>query len=180
MKKQKTLAMMILFVIGVMCAAIPATATSTTHFNGTVNYYTYAVKGGDVLQDLDCPATAELEFLGGQAIQLELTENGECGGRTTVLEGKLAPGGQLKAWYPDPLFPGTAFKIEDLVKEHTGCTSLAGTFPVYHGSMDSHGLYARTIFNCHIPEYWEANDIFATPVDGPLHWQWTLDLIISP
>ena len=83
MKKQKTLAMMILFVIGVMCAAIPATATSTTHLNGTVNYYTYAVKGREVLQDLDCPATAELELLGGQAIQLALTENGECGGRTT-------------------------------------------------------------------------------------------------
>lgn len=173
MKKRKSISMLVLVLMVLVFTVVSAGATPIT-FSGITNYYTYAVKTGEILQNSGCPATAELEFLDGQEIELALTENGDCGGRTFVLPGKMTPSGALKVWYPDDL------PIEDMVKEHTGCTFIAGTFPVYHGSFDGQDLVADTIFNCMIPEYWPANDLFPTPVDGPVHWQWTIDLTISP
>jgi hypothetical protein len=60
-----------------------------------------------------------------------------------------------------------------------GCTFIAGVFPAYHGSFDGQSLYAESAFNCMIPEHWLPNDIFPAPVDGPEHWQWTIDLTVK-
>ena len=57
---------------------------------------------------------------------------------------------------------------------------LGGTFPVFHGSMDGERLAARAVFVTRCDQEWEANDIFATPVDGIVDWQWTIDLTVAP
>ena len=173
MNKRKNAITLMLMLPLLALTALPVGATPTT-FSGVVHYNTYAAKTGEVLYDVDCPATADLTFLDGQEIQLALTEGGVCGDRTIPLEGTMTSSGQLQLWYPDWL------GIEDMVKGHTGCMFIAGVFPVYHGSFDVQSLVADTSFTCLIPEYWPPNDLFPTPVDGPVHWQWTIDLAISP
>lgn len=160
---------------------VPAGAAPTS-LVGTSNYYTYAVNSEEVLQDLDCPATAVLTFLDDQKFELALTENGDCGGRTTVLPGEMAPGGKLQVWFPEPLMTledGTPITIQQVVMGHTGCTSLEGPFPVFDGSFDGQSFYAESTFDCEIPEHWPDNDIFETPVDGLLNWKWTYDLTMA-
>lgn len=173
MKKKTSVIALILMLVALASTTVPVGATPGS-FEGVTNYYTYAVKSQELLQDLNCPATAELTFLDGQQVELLLTENGACGGRTIPLEGTMTPRGQIKLWYPDWL------GIEDIVMAHTGCTFIAGAFPVYHGSFDGQSFVAYTTFTCMIPEYWPPNDLFPTPVDGPMHWQWTIDLTSSP
>jgi hypothetical protein len=160
---------------------VPAGAASTS-LVGTTNYYTYAVNSESVLQDLDCPATAELVFLDDQQFELALTENGDCGGRTTVLPGEMTAGGELQLWFPEPLMvlqDGTPLTIQQVVMGHTGCTSLDGPFPVFDGSFDGQSFYAESTFDCEIPEHWPDNDLFETPVDGLLNWKWSYDLTVA-
>ena len=66
------------------------------------------------------------------------------------------------------------------MQAHTGCTVLGGTFPVFHGSMDGERLVARAIFNSRCDQEWPANDVFDVPIDGPVHWVWTIDLAVTP
>ena len=180
MHKRKVFAVAVMVLAAVTLVVIPSSAQSSLNLSGVFNYYTYAVKGDEVIQDGDYPATAELTYLDGQAIELVVTEHTTVGPRTTPFQGKLTPGGQLKLWFPDPLIPGTDITIIDIVEGHTGCTVLGGTFPVFHGSMDGERLYASAHFNSRCDQEWPANDVFDVPIDGPVHWVWTIDLTVDP
>jgi hypothetical protein len=181
MNKRKSVITLILMLMVLAFTIVPAGAAPTS-LVGTTNYYTYAVNSEEVLQDEDCPATAELVFLDDQQFELALTENGICGGRTTVLSGEMTPDGELQVWFPEPLMvleDGTALTIQDVVMGHIGCTSLDGPFPVFDGSFDGQDFYADSTFDCEIPEHWPANDLFETPVDGLLNFKWTYDLTMA-
>ena len=181
MIKRKSITLLMLILMLLAFTIVPAGAASTT-LSGNTNYYTYAVNGQEVLQDFDCPSTAELTFLDDQKFELALTEGGGCGGRTTVLPGEMTAGGELQLWFPEPfmvLEDGTPITIQDVVMGHTGCTSLDGPFPVFNGSFDGQDFYAESTFDCEIPEHWPDNDLFETPVDGLLNWKWTFDLTMA-
>jgi hypothetical protein len=83
MNKNEPVATPILMLMVLAFTAVPAGAAPAT-LVGTTNYYTYAVNSQEVLQDLDCPATAVLTFLDDQKFELALTEGGVCGDRTVV------------------------------------------------------------------------------------------------
>ena len=181
MNKKSSVTTVVLMLMLLAFAIIPAGAASTS-LVGTTNYYTYAVSSEKVLQDFTCPATAELVFVDDQQFELALTENGDCGGRTTVLPGEMTTNGELQLWFPEPLMTledGTELTIQDVVIGHTGCTSLDGPFPLFAGSFDGQSFYAESTFDCEIPEHWPDNHIFETPVDGLLNWKWTFDLAMA-
>ena len=181
MNKRRSVTTVALMLMVLAFTIVPAGAASIS-LVGTTNYYTYAVNSEEVLQDMDCPATAELVFLDDQQFELALTENGNCGGRTTVLPGEMTAGGELQLWFPEPLLTledGTPITIQEVVIGHTGCTSLDGPFPVFDGSFDGHDFYAESTFDCEIPEHWPDNDLFETPVDGLLNWKWSYDLTVA-
>jgi hypothetical protein len=140
--------------------------------SGTVTYFTTASKSGDILQNAVWNADAMLEFFEEHGLRVTLNEY-ELG-RVTVLEGQLTPGGVVKMVYVGP----PADFVEEIVRGHTGCT-ISGVFPVYHGTFDGTRLTAETGFNSQCPIHWEANDIFPTPVDGPVHWKWIIDMTVS-
>jgi len=181
MKKKKSVTTVVLMLMVLAFTIVPVGAAPTS-LVGTTNYYTYAVISEKVLQDFTCPATAELVFLDDQQFELALTENGDCGGRTTVLPGEMTTNGELQLWFPEPLMTledGTALTIQDVVIGQTGCTSLDGPFPLFTGSFDGQSFYAESTFDCEIPEHWPDNDLFETPVDGLLNWKWTYDLTMA-
>lgn len=181
MNKKRSVTTAVLMLLVLAFTIVPAGAASTS-LVGTTNYYTYAVTSEKVLQDFTCPATAELVFLDDQQFELALTENGDCGGRTTLLPGKMTADGELQLWFPEPLMTledGTPITIQEFVIAHTGCTSLEGPFPVFDGSFDGQSFYAESTFDCEIPEHWPDNDLFETPVDGLLNWKWTFDLAMA-
>ncbi len=140
---------------------------------GITTYYTYAAKTKEVLQDADFVATAKLTWTGENEFLLELRDwvNGEP--RDTVLLGTCTPGGSVQLDYIDPP-PEILIWV---VGFHAGCT-VSGNFPTYFGKFDGKHLLAVTQFNSQCPEYWPNNDIFPTPVDGPLHWQWVIDVTV--
>jgi hypothetical protein len=124
------------------------------------------------LQDFTGDAEGTLELLEGNGIRLVLNET--TVGRTTVLEGKLTPGGVVKMVYVAP----PADVLRGIVQGHSGCT-VSGDFPVYHGKFDGNRMLADMAFYSMCPEEWPPNDIFPTPVDGPVHWRWTIDLTVE-
>ncbi len=140
---------------------------------GITTYFTYAAKTKEVLQDADFVATAKLTWTGENEFLLELRDwvNGEP--RDTVLLGTCTPGGSVQLDYLDPP-PEILIWV---VGFHAGCT-VSGNFPTYFGKFDGRHLLAVTHFNSQCPEYWPNNDIFATPVDGPLHWEWVIDVTV--
>ena len=141
---------------------------------GAQNYWNYAAKTGEILQDGDCLVIAMLEFLDGQDVELSIGE--QCPGqppRGGLLFGKITPSGSVKLRFPDFI------PIVDILKSHTGCT-VAGPFPEYHGNLEDGVLHVETHFHSQCNEHWPANDVFETPVDGPVHVKWTLDLEVGP
>jgi hypothetical protein len=187
MHKKKVLTVAVLVLAAVTLVVIPSSAQSSLNLSGVFNYYTYVVKGDEVIQDWDNPATAELHYLGGQEIKLMVTEHmGDGSTRPSSFPGKLTPGGQLKFWFTDePVIPGTDITIIDLIEMHTGCQVLGGTFPVFHGSMDGERLVASAHFNSRCDQEWEPNFLFEEPffdlpIEGPVQWEWTIDLTVDP
>ena len=144
----------------------------SAQLTGTVTYFTYAAKSGEILQNAVWNANATAELLEHHQLRVTLDEY-ELG-RVTVLEGQLTPGGVVKMVYVGP----PANFVEEIVKAHTGCT-ISGGFPVYHGTFSSSRLTAETSFSSQCPIHWEPNDIFPTPVDGPVHWKWIIDMTVS-
>ena len=90
-------------------------------------------------------------------------------GRTFPLFGKVTPSGSVKLDIP------TEIPIRDILEGHTGC-SVSGPFPKYKGRLRDGVLHARTHFTLQCNQEWPANDLFETPVDGPVHGEWILDL----
>ncbi len=144
---------------------------------GINNYYTFAGKTKQVLQNVDLPAEAWLLLLDDNRIELYLREWIGTEPRDTVLVGTCTPGGIVKMTYD---FGGKAGLAEflDYVKWHTGCT-ISGHFPIFYGTFDGTRLLLVTGFNSQCPDYAPDNDIFPTPVDGPMHWRWTFDLMVQ-
>ena len=145
---------------------------------GAQNYWYYAAKTDEILQDGDCPAIAILQFLDGQDVMLIVSEHYPCAPpgeqRTFPLFGKMTPSGSVKLWFPDFI------PIVDILKGHTGCT-VAGPFGEYHGKLEDGVLHVETHFHSQCKEYWPANDLWATPVDGPVHGKWTLHVeVVAP
>jgi hypothetical protein len=151
----------------------PVTASNATSFSllGGVTYFTYAEKTKEVLQDGTVDADGTLELLEGNGMRLTLNE--PALERSTVLEGKLTPGGVVKMVYVNP----PVEVLKQIIQGHTGCT-LSGDF-VYHGKFDGNRLLADMAFYSQCRVEWPQNDIFSTPVDGPVHWKWTIDLTVN-
>jgi hypothetical protein len=173
--KEKTMnrtllgAALLAVVVLLAAGAGPALAQDVFAFEGTQTYWTYAAKTKETLQNYPCDVTAVLQFLGGQKVALAGEET--CGGapRPFGLFGKMTRGGSVKLSIPDFV------PIVDIVKAHTGCT-VVGPFPKFHGMLRDGVLHAETHFYSKCDQEWPANDLFATPVDGPVHWKWTLNL----
>ncbi len=161
-----------------LAAVFAQSEPPVTDLIGINNYFTYAAKTKMVLQDTDLPATATLQQLDNHRIVLTLTEWIGTEPRDTVLVGTCTPGGAVKMTYD---FGGEAGMKEflDYVKWHTGCT-ISGHFPTFYGRFDGTRLLLVTEFNSQCPEHADDNDIFDTPVDGPIHWRWTFDLAVPP
>jgi hypothetical protein len=168
-------ALLAVVVLAAAAGAGPALAQDSFAFAGTQNYWTYAAKTKETLQDAACDVAATLEFLGGQKVVLWGEET--CGGmsRPLALFGKVTRSGSVKLSFPE-FDPG----IIAIVKMHTGCT-VVGPFPKYHGMLRDGVLHAETHFYSKCDQEWPANDLFETPVDGPVHWKWTLHLdVVAP
>lgn len=168
-------AILAVVVLAAAAGAGPALAQDSFAFAGTQTYWTYAAKTKETLQDFPCDVAATLDFLGGQKVALVGQET--CGGvpRFFVLFGKVTPSGAVKLYFPD-FDPG----IIAIVKMHTGCT-VVGPFPKYQGMLRDGVLHAETHFYSKCDQEWPANDIFETPVDGPVHWKWTINLeVVAP
>lgn len=149
------------------------------YLSGVQRYYTYAVKMKEVLQggdgDPGVNCVAELKFLDGQNMQLALTEwPGEPWERTSNFIGKMTPSGQVKFTFVEP-------GIIDVIEMHSGCEVYGGPGVnqnnlVYKGSFDGERLVATAPFytKCEVFPYPEP-----TPVEGPVHWKWTIDLTVD-
>lgn len=153
--------------------------------SGTQNYYTYATVNNEVLQDLNIECDVTLEFQEGQNISIIITEY-TVPPRTSVLFGKMTPSGQMKFAFPTPLATlpdGSELYITDIIMGHSGCTLSGpginkGTLN-YKGSFDGERLLATAPFNMKCEVYWEPNDIFDTPVEGPVQMKWTIDVTMD-
>jgi len=145
------------------------------YFSGFQNYYTYAVKSKEVLQDGDVDCIAMLDFLEGQNIQLTLSEwPGTPFERTSTLIGKMTPSGQVKLSFLES-------GIIDIIEMHSGCDVYGGPGVnqnnlVYQGSFDGDRLLAVAPFytKCEVFPY-----PIPTPVEGPVHWKWTIDVTVD-
>jgi hypothetical protein len=96
-------------------------------------------------------------------------------GRVSMLEGKMTPSGVLRMVHTMP----PAEVLLAIVSGHLGCT-ISGPFPVFSGKFDGTRLVASTMFNGQCNEEWPANNVFPTPVDGPIHATWAMDLTVVP
>jgi hypothetical protein len=152
--------------------------------SGTLNYHTYALKTKEVLQDNTNDCDALLELVGKNEVVLTVKEynpHDPSQFRMTVLIGKMTNGGQIKIEYPAPLWPGGLY-ITDLIHWGTGCTLTGpgireGTL-VHHGYFDGEKLNAVAMFMSKCEVYWE-NDLFDTPVDGPVKWKRTFNFTVD-
>jgi hypothetical protein len=142
---------------------------------GFVNYYTYAQTEKKLLQDSDGTADATLEFLKQHGIRLTLHEVFPGYERTTVLEGTISPCGVVKLAYVNPPID----VVRQVVEGHTGGTISGDDFGVFYGTFDGARLCAVMRFYTTHPVAWPANDIFPTPVDGPVRWKWIIDLLVD-
>ncbi len=148
-------------------------------FKGTLNYYTYAVKLKEVLQDVTFQCLATLEILEHNEIYLHITEYAVGEIRLYTLEGKLTNGGKLKVHHPAPMgiMPdGTELYITDIIKGHTGCElfgpGIVDGVLVFSGKFDGEKIVAPATFISQCDVEWPDNNLFETPVDGPVKWKW--------
>jgi len=142
------------------------------YLSGVQNYYTYAVKTKEVLQDGDMNCNAILEFLDGHEIQITLDEGRPEG--PSVLLGTMTPSGQVKFTFRDP-------GIIDIIQMHSGCEVYGGPGVnqnnlVYHGTFDGEELVAAAPFytKCEVFPWPEL-----IPVEGPVHWKWTIVMTVD-
>ena len=146
---------------------------------GTLNYYTYALKLKEVLQDVTYPCDAVLEILEHNEVILHIVEHTPYEDRNYPLFGKLTNGGQIKVQHPSPMVvlpDGTNLYMTDIIEGHTGCT-LSGPgidegVLVFNGKFNGVTLNAPANFMSKCEVEWPANDLFDTPVDGPVKWTW--------
>lgn len=135
------------------------------------------------------PCDVEVVFLNKQEIQLNVIEHTPPpeGDRFNSLYGKLTQGGRITFSYPVPLivFPdGFELKVTDIINGHLGCDLFGpgtqkGTLN-YNGFFDGERLYAPAFFMLQCDKDWtDINEIFPTPVDGPVKAKWAFDLTID-
>lgn len=145
------------------------------YLSGSQNYYTYAVKMKEVLQDGDLACDATLEFMDGQNIQLTLIEYIPYPPyeREAIMAGKMTPSGQIKFSLSPP--------ITDIIEMHSGCIIYGGPgvnqgMLMYNGYFDGERLLASA------PFYTKCETNFIPPihpVEGPVHWSWTIDVTVD-
>ncbi len=146
---------------------VPRTAT---HLFGRITYYTYASATKQVLQDNVFDVDILVAWGTGHDNTVTLADfHGP-----TVLQGQMTPSGQLTMVWTDP----PADFMRWLVNASTGC-SVSGQFPVWHGSFDGTRMVAASEFNSICPAY-EWNEMWATPVQGGVHWAWSIDVTVVP
>ena len=161
---------------------------SPIELSGVQNYFTYALKSRTVLQDGDNPCDVTLEFVDRKNIILNIVEylnlpDGTTMIRPSMLEGKMTRAGIIKVSYPVPMIPETDIAITDIISGHTGCElygpGIEQRTLVFIGYFNGERLKASAFFmsKCDVP--WDTNDLFETPVDGPVQWRWTLDLKVK-
>ena len=158
---------------------------SPVNLSGVQNYFTYALKSKTVLQDADNPCEVSLEFVDRKNIVLNIIESltlpdGTTMMRPSMLQGKITNGGVIKASYPVPMIPETDIAITDIIAGHTGCQLFGPGIEqrtlVFIGYFNGERLKASAFFMSKCDVEWGANDLFETPVDGPVKWRWSLDL----
>jgi hypothetical protein len=156
------------------------------NFSGKTIYKYVQVNGNIVLADMYCPNEAKITFFEDKKIELFITENGACGGRSFYAYGQIAPSGTLKFEYAIPVVTlpdGTGLKITDVIKGHLGCTIKGpgidrGTL-VFFGRFEGSQLIATSNFNSECKVSWPNNNIFPTPVNGPVQCTWTYEFSLD-
>lgn len=149
------------------------------NFEGTLNYYTYAVKQKKVLQDVTFECLATLEILDHNKVNLHITEFAVGEIRYYTLEGKLTNGDKLKVQHPAPmgyLPDGSELFMTDIIGGHTGCElygpGITDGVLLFNGKFDGENIIAPATFMSLCKVEWPANNLFETPVDGPVKWKW--------
>ncbi|MBG0858888.1 MAG: hypothetical protein IQL11_05245 [Bacteroidales bacterium] len=155
-------------------------------FTGDTWYKYVQVIGNNVLAEMSCPNEVKITFLEDQKLELLITESGGCGGRTFSAYGQMTPSGSVYFEYAIPIMTlpdGTKLNITDVIQGHLGCTIHGpgidrGTI-VFQGKFDGSTLVAVSHFNSKCDVTWPNNNIFPTPVNGPVQCSWTYDLTVE-
>jgi len=155
------------------------------NFTGETLYKYEQTIGHIVLADQFCPCKVILTILENQKIKLFITESGICGGRSFNAYGQITPSGSVTFEYEIPIMTlpdGTWIYITDIIKGHLGATLSGpginkGTLEFF-GKFDGSTLVATSQFNAKCEVEWAANNIFTTPVKGPIKCSWTYDLAL--
>lgn len=156
------------------------------NFSGKTIFKYVQEIGNNVLTDQFCPNTVQITFLEDQRIRLFITELGVCGGRRVYAYGQISPSGIVIFEYAVPVITlpdGTDMKVTDVITGHLGGTISGqgidrGTL-VFNGKFDGHNLKATTHFILKCEVEWPSNNIFPTPVNGPIQCLWTYDLVLD-
>lgn len=151
------------------------------NFTGNTLYKYVQVIGNNVLADQFCPNEATITFLADNKIELSITENGGCGGRSFNAYGQITPSGATKFEYATPVLMG--MNITDIIQWHLGCTIAGpgvdrGTI-IFFGKFDGTTLEATSLFNSKCDIVGPNNNIFPTPVNGPVQCSWTYVLTLN-
>jgi hypothetical protein len=156
------------------------------NLSGLALYKTWKVKGGTVIQDNKWECQGKLEFLEDRNFKYSFWET-RTNGNAAEFYGKISSSGVLTFKFPAPLatFPdGTELYITDIIKQHA-CAKIwgeginEGTI-VFKGRFDGTRFTATAKFMALIEEYCpSAEDLFPTPVDGPVHWIFGYDLTVD-
>lgn len=122
-------------------------------------------------------------------IQLDVIEHTPPpeGDRPYSLYGKLKKGAKIEFSYPVPFFtiPGVGeINVTDIIYDHLGCNLFGpgtqeGTL-IYKGDFDGKKLNAEAVFTLQCDEVGPNNDIFPTPVQGPVMAKWKFKLKVAP
>jgi hypothetical protein len=157
------------------------------YLSGFQKYYTYAVKSKEIIQGKDdegLPCDVIIEFLEAHEIRITVDEGRPDG--PGVYLGTMTPSGQVKFSFPSPLMilpDDSPFYITDIISMHSGCELYGpginkGTLN-YHGYFDGERLLVSASFYSKCEVEWPLNDLFETPVEGPVHWKWTIDVTVD-
>lgn len=151
------------------------------HFSGKTVYKYVQVIGDNVLADMYCPNEATITSLGNNKIELYITENGDCGGRSFFAYGLMTPSGSITFEYAVPVLYG--MNITDVIRGHLGCDingpGISKNTLLFQGKFDGSKLVAMVHFIAKCNVHWEANNIFTTPVEGPVKCSWTYELTLD-
>lgn len=155
------------------------------NFTGKTIYNYEQLIGHNVLADMFCPNEVKITILKDRKIELLVTESGDCGERSFYAYGNITPSGFVTFEYAVPVITlpdGTGMNITDVIKGHLGGTIKGpgverGTL-VFFGRFLGNKLLATSYFIAKCEVEWPANNIFPTPVKGPIKCSWTYDLNI--